>query len=455
MVNTPVEILIEGSPAEVRVALLGQNGKLLHFFRSLYCKPSRIDGVYLGQLSAVNKVTGGGFVDLDDGEVAYLPRTRGFTEGQDLIVQVVRDKHKGKSAVVTTMPTLRGRYVSLQPQRDGIHIERGVPKSKVVTHLNGIEDVVRKGRIIIRGPGADATLLEIRDELKFLSRKWEEIQDKAGSVTQPTCLMPAPEISKRVLRDTNLIAQVLINDRTLYYRLDKITEYWPDLDGRITFFRDQANILRVGDVESQWLAALDREVLLERGGRITIDETEALIAIDVDSAGAYGKSDAIRRINLAAMSEIAHQICLRNLAGLIVIDPISMSDRKHRKELVDTLRRAMKEDDRVTDILGMTPGGLIEMTRQRMGANLNEEFLAKKTLDINLTATSEAADLLRRALTVHGPGRLTIVAHSNIIAELRGMLSGALAETERRVGQSIVLRVDNEISVSDIHIERG
>ena len=452
--NTPIEILIEDSPAEVRVALLDENRKLLRFFRSLYCRPSKIDGVYLGRLSAVDKITGGGFVDLDKGETAFLPRTKGFTEGQNLIVQVVRDEHKDKSAVVTTIPTLRGRYISLQPQRDGIQFERGVPKSEVVNKLTDIDDVFKKGRITIRGPGADAPIREIRDELKSLARKWEEIQDKAESASQPNCLMPAPEISKRILRDTNFIEQVLVGDRNLYYRLDKITEYWPDLEGRIMFFRDQTNIFSVGDAESQWLAALDREVPLEGGGRITIDETEALIAIDVDSARARGKSDAIRRINLAAMSEIAHQICLRNLAGLIVIDPISMSNRKHRKELVDILRRAMKEDDRMTDILGMTPGGLIEMTRQRIGANLSEKFLAKRALDTHLTATCEAADLLRRALTSHGPGRPTVVAHSDIIAQLRGMLSGALAETESRIGQSIILRVDNEISVSNIYLER-
>ncbi|MBC25700.1 MAG: hypothetical protein CMM41_00660 [Rhodospirillaceae bacterium] len=454
MVNTPVEILIEGSPAEVRVAILDLTGKLLRFFRSLNCRPSKTDGVYRGRLSAVDKVSGGGFVDLDEGKTAYLPQTRGFTEGQDLIVQVVRDEHKGKSAVVTTIPTLRGRYVSLQPQRDGIHIERGVPKSKVGKKLTDIRDLFKKGRITIRGPGAVASLVEIRDELKFLARKWEEIRDIAVSAKPPAMLMTAPEISKRILRDTSVIEQVLIGDRNLFYKINKLTKYWPDLEGRITFLRDQTNIFEVGDTESQWLAALDREVPLEGGGRITIDETEALIAIDVDSARAQGKSDAIRRINLAAMSEIAHQICLRNLAGLIIIDPISMSNRRHRKELVDILRRAMKGDNRVTDILGMTPGGLIEMTRQRVGATLNEEFLAKKATDIHLTATCEAADLLRRALTLQGLGRLTVVAHSDIISELRGMLSGALAETERRIGQSLVLRVDNEVSVSNIYFER-
>ena len=306
----------------------------------------------------------------------------------------------------------------------------------------------------MRGPSADASLIEIRDELQFLVRKWEEIQDMAESAKPPTRLTPAPEISKRILRDTNVIEQVLIGDRNLFYKLNKITEYWPDLEGRIAFLRDQTNIFEVGDAESQWLAALDREVPLEGGGRITIDETEALIAIDVDSARARGKSDTIRRINVAAMSEIAHQICLRNLAGLIIIDPISMSNRKHRKELVDILRRAMKGDDRVTDILGMTPGGLIEMTRQRIGANFNDEYLTKKAPDIRLTATCEAADLLRRALTLQGSGRLTVVAHYDIISELRGMLSGALAETERRLGQNLVLRVDNTISVSNIYFER-
>ena len=452
--NTPVEILIEGSPAEVRVALLDLNGKLLRFFRSLYCRPSKTDGVYLGRLSTVDKVSGGGFVDLEEGKTAYLPRIKGFTEGQDLIVQVICDEYKGKSAVVTTMPTLRGRYIALQPQRHGIHIERGVTKSKVGTKLTGIEDLFEKGRITIRGPGAGASLVEIRDELQFLARKWEEIQDMAESATPPARLMPAPEISKRIIRDTNVIEQVLIGDRNLFYKLNKLLEHWPDLEGRIAFLRDQTNIFEAGDAESQWLAALDREVPLDGGGRITIDETEALIAIDVDSARARGKSDTVRRINLAAMSEIAHQICLRNLAGLIIIDPISMSNRKHRKELVDILRRAMKGDDRVTDILGMTPGGLIEMTRQRIGANFNEEFLAKKAPDINLTATCEAADLLRRVLRLQGPGRPTVVAHSDIISELRGMLSGALAETERRMGQSLELRVDNEISVSNILLER-
>ena len=452
--NTPVEILIEGSPAEVRVALLDVNGKLLRFFRSLYCRPSKIDGIYLGRLSTVDKVSGGGFLDLGEGKTAYLPRTKGFTEGQDLIVQVIRDEHRGKSAVVTTVPTLRGRYISLQPQGDGICIERGIKKHEVDRKLTDIEDLFEKGRITMRGPGADASLIEIRDELQFLVRKWEEIQDMAESAKPPTRLTPAPGISKRILRDTNVIEQVLIGDRNLFYKLNKITEYWPDLEGRIAFLRDQTNIFEVGDAESQWLAALDREVPLEGGGRITIDETEALIAIDVDSARARGKSDTIRRINVAAMSEIAHQICLRNLAGLIIIDPISMSNRKHRKELVDILRRAMKGDDRVTDILGMTPGGLIEMTRQRIGANFNDEYLTKKAPDIRLTATCEAADLLRRALTLQGSGRLTVVAHYDIISELRGMLSGALAETERRLGQNLVLRVDNTISVSNIYFER-
>ena len=452
--NTPVEILIEGSPAEVRVALLDVNGKLLRFFRSLYCRPSKIDGVYLGRLSTVDKVSGGGFVDLSEGKTAYLQRTKGFTEGQDLIVQVIRDEHKGKSAVVTPIPTLRGRYISLQPQRDGLHIERGVTKSEVGIKLTDLEDLFEKGRITIRGPSVDASLIEIRNELQFLARKWEEIQDMAVSANPPARLTPAPELSKRILRDTNVVEQVLIGDRNLFYKLNKITEYWPDLEGRIAFLRNQTNIFEVGDAESQWLAALDRQVPLEGGGRITIDETEALIAIDVDSARARGKSDTIRRINLAAMSEIAHQIRLRNLAGLIIIDPISMPNRKHRKELVDILRRAMRGDDRVTDILGMTPGGLIEMTRQRIGANFNEEYLVKKTPDMRLTATCEAADLLRRALTLQGSGRLTVIANSDIISELRGMLSGALAETERRMGQSMVLRIDNEISVPNIYFER-
>ena len=453
MVKTPRDIIIEDSPAEVRVALTDHEGRLKRFFRSLKCKTSKIDGIYLGRLSKLNKATGGGYVDLYDGNTTYLPRTKGLTEGQSLIVQIIRDEYKDKSAVVTATPILRGRYISLQPEHLGIEVERGVPKSFAREKFFSTNGLFDKGRFTIRRPCSNVSKTEIENEVRRLAAQWQGIQQAANETTSSVLLMSPPDIGERILRDTYNIGRIIVDDRGLFYKFKKNISHWPDVVNRIEFHKNQTGIFELEDIESQWLEGLDRQIYLVGGGRVTIDETEALTAIDVDSWKTPGGSDSIRKINIKAMIEIAHQVCLRNLAGLIVIDPISMSNRGYSKELVKILRREMKYDDRVTDVLGLTAGGLIEMTRQRAGTNFSEEFLATENSERCLSATCKAANILRRAIALHGPGRPTVVASADIIAEFQGMLIDALAETERRIGQSLVLRVDNKLTAPNIYLE--
>ncbi|MBL25062.1 MAG: hypothetical protein CMM48_14320 [Rhodospirillaceae bacterium] len=455
MVSTPADILIETSPVETRAALIDGEGRLIRFLREPHHRQSLVDGIYRGRISALDKASGGAFVEIGASTAAYLPRAKGLTEGQALVVQVLRDGWGEKGAVVTRSPVLRGRYLGWQSTGKGVETERGVPKSRAAQTIRDELAASVGGRIIVRKPALEVSLEQLQDELAWLGEIWAGIEQSSEEKSAPECLLAPPGLAHRLLRDCQPEEGIYVDDRGLFSELkDSSASRCPDLKGRIVFHDKTPGLFEAAEVETEWQAALERKVALEGGGQLTFDETEALVAIDVDSGNVGGGPDGIRRANLAAMAEIARQIVLRNLGGLIVIDPITTGNRGHRKQMVDALRREMKGDDRATDVLGMTSAGLVEMTRQRQGPSLSADALAPRSRGITFNAECEAAGLLRRVIGLNGPGRPVIEARQEIIAVLTGILAEARAETERRLGQSLELRTDNAKTVPEIFLER-
>lgn len=455
MVSAVADVLIEASPAETRAAFIDGEGRLLRFFREPHHRPSLVDGIYMGRVTALDKASGGAFVDIGVPAAGYLPRAKGLTEGQTLMVQVLRDGWGEKGPVLTRAPALRGRYLAFQPGGKGVESERGVPKNRMVQDIRDGLSKAAEGRITIRRPALDLPLERLRNEVALLSDEWSDVESKAKAQERLGCLCPPPGLARRLLRDTCLQEEVYIDDRSLFTALKaEIGARMPDLKARIVHHDKSPGLFEAAEVEAAWLEALERRVPISGGGRLTIDETEALVAVDIDSGNVRGGADGIRRANLAAMTECARQIVLRNISGLIVIDPITMSNRGHRKQIVEALRREMKGDDRATDVLGMSAAGLIEMTRQRQGPSLTADALAAPAESIALAAECEAAALLRRALRLQGVGRPVAVARCNIADALQGPLADALAETERRLGQSLELRRDDAKTVPEVFLER-
>jgi hypothetical protein len=178
---------------------------------------------------------------------------------------------------------------------------------------------------------------------------------------------------------------------------------------------------------------------------LVFDELEALTAIDVNMGGAgigRASDDAILAFNRTAAAEAARQIMLRNIAGLIVIDFVSMRNKGNRRHLVEAVRRAFSSDRVTVDVLGMTPAGLVEVTRQRRGRSLASLVCVPVQRETELQAGALACAALRGALRMLGGGRPVLRCRPALAAVLRGALAPALAETERRLGQTLELRED-------------
>ncbi len=455
MVIAATDILVEVSPAEVRAALMDEDGRLVQFFVERTHRQSLVGGVYSGRVAAVDKVSGGAFVDIGLDKPAYLPRAKNVTEGQKFVAQVVRDGWSGKGAVLTRTPVLQGRYLSFQAQGKGVQVERGFGKGRGVTEVAKVLGEQITGRVTIRHPALKITQDTILSELAALRESWVAVASAAVTSKSATCLLPAPSLLMRILRDHTPTEEIYVDEREIFITMKKmISDSYPDLRGKLVFYDSDLPLFEESGVEDKLGSALERTVTLENGSRLIFDETEALVAIDIDSGGISGGSDGARRANMAAMGDIAKQLILRNLAGLIVIDPISMSNRGHRKQVVDALRQAIRFDDRAVDVLGMGPAGLIEMTRQRSGLSLGAQLLKQQQLATTLSAETAAAALLRNALRLSGPGRLVAVVPPKIATALKGPLKDALAQTGRLLGQGLDIRLDEARKLPEVFLER-
>ena len=241
----------------------------------------------------------------------------------------------------------------------------------------------------------------------------------------------------------------------IWRRVDQVAAEMPDLEAQIIHHGGDQSLFTERGVDEQIDEALDRCVSLPSGVNLTIDPTEALTAIDVNLGGATtggNQEEVCTRANLEAIPLVARQIVLRNLAGLVVIDFISMKNRSNRQRIVEALRKALRaRDDGAVDVLGMTAAGLVEVTRQRSGPALADYFTSRQAPTPDPEALACAA--LRDALRMRGPGRPVLLATPEVIAALDGPLTTALVETGRQLGQPLVLRPDNRQSGFEIVLE--
>ena len=222
MVIAATDILVEVSPAEVRTALMDEDGRLVQFFVERTHRQSLVGGVYSGRVAAVDKVSGGAFVDIGLDKPAYLPRAKNVTEGQIFVVQVVRDGWSGKGAVLTRTPVLQGRYLSFQAQGKGVQVERGFGKGRRVTEVAKVLGEQISGRVTIRRPALKITQDAILSELAALQESWETVACAAATSKSVTCLLPAPSLVMRLLRDHTPTEEIYVDGREIFITMKKM-----------------------------------------------------------------------------------------------------------------------------------------------------------------------------------------------------------------------------------------
>ena len=425
-------IVIEVQPLQTRVALV-ENGILAEYYVERPGRERLAGNIYKGRVANVLPGMEAAFVDIGlernaflyAGDVALNPEEFEFEgksspvasnrpsirelvrAGQELMVQVTKDPAGSKGARITTHITLPGRLLVLMPTVDYVGVSRRIEDENLRAELKARTEALRpQGMgVIVRTVAAEATEEEMAEEIAALTETWEQIQHELHRTTAPACLYRDSDLLMRAVRDmfNDKIDEMVINDAEAYERARRMAErICPELRGRIRHFNDAVDIFDYYSLEEKVDKSFSRKVWLKSGGYLVIDHTEALTAIDVNTGKYVGERDlqkTLVKTNLEAANEIAHQVQLRDIGGIIIIDFIDMLEAEHQQQVVNALKEALKGDSTRTNVLGMTSLGLVEMTRkkvrQRVSTILHETCPYCSGSGRVLTAESVALKVLK------------------------------------------------------------
>jgi ribonuclease G len=384
-----------------------------------------------------------------------LSRDRGVHEGQGVIVQVSRDAGGAKGPALTDRPSVVGRYLALTPAQSGVtfspRLGQGRRRAQLEALMAGIDG---SDGLAVRAAASHVNDDAVAGEAASLRREWTAIEQAASEGQAPAVLASPPDLIARVLRDREGGGVAIDDPRAFRAAETLVRGTMPDRRGALRRHDGPEPIFEAYGVADAVSEVCARVVTMASGARLIIDPVEAFTAIDIDS-GAGGRQppdDAALKTNLAVLPEVARQIRLRNISGLIVVDFISMRRKAMRAQFMQAARRAFRGDPVQVDVLGMTAAGLLEITRRRRAPPLEAYLIARQSPAP--TSRAAACAVLRDTLRRTGPGRPTVIAAPPIIAALQGPLAPALAETERRLGQPLTLRPAPDRQDWEIILER-
>jgi len=295
--------------------------------------------------------------------------------GQELLVQVTKDPFMKKGAMLTTYISLPGRHIVLMPGSDSRGISRKIEDEDERNRLKSIVGNLKLPEgfgIIVRTAGINCTKTQMTKDLNYLLRLWRNIKNNVTKVKAPVLLYKEQNLAVRSIRDhfTHEVTEILIDDEAVYHEVkDFVKIISPKHQKIVKLYKGDRPIFTKNQLEEQISSIFASHVKLKSGGTLVIAQTEALVSIDVNSGKATQKKSIEQtalQTNIEAAEEIARQLRLRDLGGLIVIDFIDMKDAKHRSEIERTLRQFVKEDKARTKVGKISRFGLLEMSRQRM-----------------------------------------------------------------------------------------
>jgi ribonuclease E len=390
---------------------------------------------------------------------------------QILLIQVVKEERGNKGAALTTYISLPGRYSVLMPNTGrGGGISRKIANPADRKRLKKIAaelDVPEGVGVIIRTAGMSRTKLEIKRDYEFLMRVWDDIRQLTLKSIAPYCVYEEANLIKRSIRDlyTKEISEILIEGDE-GYKLAKefMRKLMPSHAKKVQPYKDKIPLFHRFQVEQQFASMYNPEVQLKSGGYIVINPTEALVSIDVNSGKATRErniEDTATKTNLEAAEEIARQLRLRDLAGLIVIDFIDMDDNRNNKAVERRMKDCLKSDRARIQVGRISPFGLMEMSRQR----LRPSFLETSTNICHTCGGSgfvrsieSTALLIIRTLEEEGvrerSAKITITVHTDVAIYLLNQKRSVIQELENIYGMTILILADPTTNMNDHEILR-
>ncbi|MGX9419426.1 ribonuclease G [Vibrio sp. RC27] len=471
------ELLLNVTPSETRVAMI-EDGILQEIHIEREAKRGLVGNIYKGRVSRVLPGMQAAFIDIGLEKAAFLhasdiiPHTECVAEtekqkfkvrdiselvrqGQDIVVQVVKDPLGTKGARLTTDITLPSRYLVFMPganhvgvsQRIESEAERERLKEAVAGHCDDL------GGFIIRTASEGADAKELSQDAAFLKRLWSKVVERRGRYKTRSMLYGELGLSQRILRDfvgTDL-NKILIDSRLEYENLKEFTsEYVPELTEKLMLYGGDKPMFDMHDIENEIQRCLERKVELKSGGYIIIDQTEAMTTIDINTGAFVGRrnlEETIFNTNIEATQAIARQLRLRNLGGIIIIDFIDMASDLHRKRVVTSLELALDNDRVKTNINGFTQLGLVEMTRKRTRESIEHVLCSTcsacegrgrvKTIE---TVCFEILREITRVNRAYDSDKFVVYASPAVADSLQGDEYHALAELEVFIGKQVCIQ---------------
>ena len=389
------EILINVTPQETRVAVI-QQGIVQEVQIERASARGLVGNICMGRVVRVLPGMQSAFIEIGGARAAFLhvadiwgqrqdgsdakPIEKLLAEGQNLLVQVVKDPIGTKGARLSTQVSIAGRLLVYLPQESRIGISQRIEDEEERLQLREkLQQILPpdiNGGFIIRTVAETASERELRADVEYLRKLWQDIQAKAREAAPAALLYQDLNLSQRVLRDfaNEETTRIRIDSRETFQKVEAFAlEFMPNVAARLEQYAGTRPLFDVYNVEDEIEKALARRVDLKSGGYLIIDQTEALTTVDVNTGGFVGGrsfDETIFKTNLEASQVIARQLRLRNLGGIIIIDFIDMDTEEHRNAVLNEFRKALAADHTRMTVNGFTQLGLVEMTRKRTRESL-------------------------------------------------------------------------------------
>jgi len=388
-------------------------------------------------------------------------------EGQEILVQVSKDPIASKGPRLTSLLSLAGRYLVYLPALEHVGIARRLEGDAERERLLTIGHDIRPDNagLIIRTVAEGHSKEELQDDLNFLIRLWNDIEKRSSNTITGSVIHAELSLHLRVMRDyvDDEVQKIHVDSRETYQSMKKFAEnFMPEVAKRLYYYPGDRPIFDVYGVEEELDRALKRKVPLKSGGHIVIDQTEALIAIDVNS-GSFVRSRSMEetgfKTNLEAIHEIVHQLRLRNLGGIIVVDFIDMQEEENKTRMLEVLEEALTRDKTKTNVIQLSSLGLVEMTRKRTRDSLGRILLSEcsrcESVGFTKSPTTICYQLFREVVAearAYPCEKLMIIAHPKLIDVLLGEESEQVASLEAFLNKQIALKSDSQLDPEHFEI---